>query len=235
MHIGVHIEKLFRFIQVVEHQAAIPGPVRHIGDGVVVATEEAPLGEVAIQHIQLTLHFHGETVDRVLEFLRRIGIKMAKTATQVRHTAHLPEQPGKTFRARAGVFRQELAEFFRQIEQYRAGLEHPRGRVGTAIQQCGNLGVGVDLDKAGTELIALKDVDQPGIIFRALVTQCQQLLQQHRHFHTVRRGEGVELQRVLTPRQCVVVRGTGDGPIDIGKPTTIAGLPGPYFGWHILV
>ena len=59
----------------------------------------------------------------------------------------------------------------------------------TAVQQCWNLGVGIDTDKAAAELLAFLDADQPSIVLSAGVTHRQQFLQHHCHFDAVGRPQ----------------------------------------------
>jgi hypothetical protein len=49
--------------------------------------------QAPIEHVQLALHLHGEAIDGVFDFGRRIGIEMPEAAAQVRGGAHLPHQP----------------------------------------------------------------------------------------------------------------------------------------------
>jgi hypothetical protein len=61
------------------------------------------------------------------------------------------------------------------------------------------------------------DADQPGVVFGAGVAQRQQLFQHHGDLDAVGRGQRVQLQRVLAHRQLLVMRGAGDGPVDVGE------------------
>src|SRR3546814_7537044 len=49
----------------------------------------------------------------------------------------------------------------------------------------------------------------------------------------VRRGERVELQRVLAHGELFLVGGAGDRSIDVGKGAAAGLLPGPDLGWDI--
>ena len=84
---------------------------------------------------------------------------------------------------------QQRAKLFGQIQQDGAGLEHPGRRVGAAIHQRRNLGVGVDLNKAAAELVALVDAYQPGVVLGAAVTQRQQLFKHDGGLDAVGRGQ----------------------------------------------
>ena len=94
---------------------------------------------------------------------------------------------------------------------------------------------GIDRDEAAAELVAVADPDQPGVIFGAGVAERQQLLQHHRDLHAVRRAERIELQRMAADRQLLVVRGPGDGAVDVGEAAAVGLVPGPDFRRHILV
>ena len=94
---------------------------------------------------------------------------MAEAAAEIGRAAHLPEQPRQAFGARAGLGRQERAELLREIQQDRAGLEHPDRLRAAAVQQRRDLGVRVDRDEAAAELLAVADLDQPGVVFGAAV------------------------------------------------------------------
>ena len=93
---------------------------------------------------------------------------MAEAAAQERRRPHLPEQPVKRLGPRRRVLGQESAELFGEVEQDRPALEHALGlcRIGP-VEQRRNLRIGVQFDEARTELVALADVDVPGVIFRA--------------------------------------------------------------------
>ena len=58
-----------------------------------------------------------------------------KTAAEIGRGALKPEQPVKGFGALRMIFRQEMAEFFRQIKQDRPGFENAYRRVDAVIHQ----------------------------------------------------------------------------------------------------
>ena len=91
--IGFGIHELGRIILPVQQQPAIPGPDRNVGDGVFVAAHVAIIDEMAVEHIELALYLHGETVDGVLNFFGRIIVEMPKPTAEIRGAAHLPEKP----------------------------------------------------------------------------------------------------------------------------------------------
>ena len=85
-----------------------------------VASDEAVISQLAVEYVELALDLHGVTVDRVLVFLRRVGIEMPETAAEERRRTHLPEQPVQCFGAGAGFGRQKGTELFREVDQDRA-------------------------------------------------------------------------------------------------------------------
>ena len=76
----VHLQKLARIVTLAFGQAAIPRPDGHVGNAVVVTANEAMVGQTAIEHVKLALHFHGETVNGVFNFGWGISEEMAKAA-----------------------------------------------------------------------------------------------------------------------------------------------------------
>src|SRR3546814_13492701 len=122
---------------------------------------------------------------------------MTEAAADEGRWAQLPEQPGKCRGAGRPIRWQEGAELFGEIYQDRAGFEDADRRRPAAVHERRDLGVGVDLDEAGAELVAFGDIDPPGIIFGAAVAKRQPLLQPDRNLLAVRRGERFELQRAL--------------------------------------
>ncbi|MEY9595195.1 hypothetical protein ABIA06_007486 [Bradyrhizobium yuanmingense] len=100
--------------------APIPGPHRHVGDGVVLAREIFVVSETPVEHVELALGLHCETVDGVFDLGRRIGVEVAEAAAEIGRTAHLPEQPGHRLGAGLDVLRQEGAELLGEVEQDRA-------------------------------------------------------------------------------------------------------------------
>ena len=154
---------------------------------------------------------------------------MTEPAAEIGRAAHLPEQPGKAFGAFRRVGRQEGAKSFCEIQQNRAGLEHPGRRRGAVVHQRRDLGVRVHPDKAAAELIAVADSDQPGVVLGALVAQRQQLLQHHRNLHAVRCAERIELQRMPADRQFFLVLRPGGRPVDARERTPVLLVPGPDF------
>src|SRR5690606_3246258 len=67
--IALGIEEFGGAVHLVGHYAAIPGPDGHVGDAVLVPGDIGVVGQLPIEHVQLTLGFHGVAVDRVLVLL----------------------------------------------------------------------------------------------------------------------------------------------------------------------
>lgn len=121
--------------------------------------------QARIQHMQLAFGFHGVTVDRVLDFDRRVGVEMPQASPYERRSAHLPHQPVESLRSRTGIGGQECAEPFRQVDQYRTALEDGCDRVCGLIHQRWDFCVGIDADETAAKLIPVENVDQPGVVF----------------------------------------------------------------------
>jgi hypothetical protein len=173
-------------------------------------------------------------VDGILDLGRRIGIEVAEAATEIGRATHLPEQPRQAFRALGALRRHERAELLREIEQNGARFEHAY-RVGSAaIHQGRNLGVRIGSDEAAAELVALADLDQPGVVLGALVTQRQQLLEHDRDLLAIRGAQRIELQRMLADRQFLLAGRAGDRPVDVGEPAPAGLVPGPDLGRDVL-
>src|SRR6185437_5762798 len=98
-----------------------------------------------------------------------------------------------------------------------------------AVEKRRDLRVRVDIDEAGAELVALADVDQPGVVFRAGMAGGEQFLQHDRHFDAVGRAQRIELQRMAADRQRLFVRGAGDRAVDAGEAAAALFVPDPDF------
>src|SRR5690554_5053398 len=233
--IALGIEELGGAVHLVGHYAAIPGPDSHIGNTVLLTRHIAMPGQLPIEHIELALDLHGVAVDRVLELLRCVGIEMTEATTEQRSAPHLPEQPIQALGAPGHVLGNELTELLRQVQQDGAGLEQPQRRVDAGIQHGRDLRVGVDLDKAATELVTLVDTDQPGIVLGLADAQLQQLLEHDGDLDAVGRGQRIQLQRLLAARQLTVVGRAGNRAVDAGELAAIFLIPGPDSGWGVSV
>ena len=93
---------------------------------------------------------------------------------------------------------------------------------------------GVDRDEAAAELVALADLDQPGVVLGAVVAERQQLLEHDGDLLAVRRAERIELHRMLADRQLLVVRRAGDRAVDVGEAAAVGLVPGPDLGRDII-
>ncbi|MNH27055.1 hypothetical protein D3C79_871480 [compost metagenome] len=142
---------------------------------------------------------------------------MAKAPTQKRRRTHLPEQPVQGFGTRGRTGGQEGCEFLGQVQQDRTRFEYPNRWLDAAIEQGGDLRVGVDLNEPTGELVAFADADQPGVVLGAAVAQGQQFFKKDGDFHAVGGCQRVQLQRVLANRQRLVVGRAGDRAVDTGE------------------
>src|SRR3546814_14229342 len=100
---------------------------------------------------------------------------MAETAAEKGRAAHLPHQPRQRFGTLCGVGRRESAEFFGKMDQDCARFEHPDRFAAATVDERGDLAVRIGADEAARKLVALADVDQPGVIFGASLARREQL------------------------------------------------------------
>mmetsp|Transcript_18056 Transcript_18056/g.20329 ORF Transcript_18056/g.20329 Transcript_18056/m.20329 type:complete len:240 (+) Transcript_18056:226-945(+) len=229
MGVAFDVQELGSAVKPPQNQLAVPGPNRHIRDAVLFARDIAVFGQLTIQNIQLTLGFHGKSVDGIFELFRRIGIEMAKAAAQIGGAAHLPEQPAHDLGARCAFFGQEGSEFFGQMHQDRSGFKDTHRFVAAMIHQRRDLGVRVHINKPRPELIAITDIDQPSVILGVGVTGSQQFFQHHGDFDAIGCCQRIKLQRVLAHRQFLVMGGPGNWAVDRGKLPAVFLFPGPDF------
>ena len=90
----------------------------HIGNRVVIATDELALSQVAVEHVELSFDFHREAVDRVLQPFRRIGIEVPEAPTSEKARSHLPAKyPRQALGARTQVSRQKLAMLLSEVHE----------------------------------------------------------------------------------------------------------------------
>ena len=132
------------------------------------------------------------------------------------------------------LLRHQGAELLGEIEQHRARLEQADRRRPAAIDQGRNLGIGIDGHEAAAELLALADVDQPGVVLGARVARRQQLLEHDGDLLAVRRAQRIELERMPAHRQFLVVRCARDRTIDVGEPAPARLVPGPDLGRRVV-
>ena len=227
MLVLLHLQEFGGVVEHAERQPAVPGPDRDVGDGVIGAAEEAAFGEAAVEHVELALGLHREAVDGVFDLRRGIGVEMAEAAAEIGRAAHLPEQPGEALGARRRLGRQEGAELFGEMDEDGAGLEHPDRLFAAAVEQRRDLRIRIDRDEAAGELVAVADPDRPGVVFGARMTRREQFLEHNRDLHAIGRGERIELQRMAPDRELLVMRRTGDRPVDVGEASAIGLVPGP--------
>src|SRR5258708_22124110 len=65
-------------------QSAVPGKNGDVGDRISVAGDVFVVGKTSVQYIELALGFHGETIDGVFDFDRRVGVEMSESTADVR-------------------------------------------------------------------------------------------------------------------------------------------------------
>jgi hypothetical protein len=119
------------------------------------------------------------------------------------------------------------------MHQDRLRLEHADRRRAALIQQRRDLGVRVDGDEAAAELIAFADPNQPSVVFGAAMALRQQFLQHHRDLHAIGRRQRIELERMASDRQLLVMGRPGDRPVDAGEPAAVFFVPGPNLGRRV--
>ena len=105
------------------------------------------------------------------------------------YATHLEHQPLQHSVTSRGILRQELAGLLREINQDRPGLEECErlSARAIAIDNRGNLAVGIYRHKLGLELIALGNVDFVNMIGEA------GLLEHDRDLAAIGRAPGVEI------------------------------------------
>jgi hypothetical protein len=108
------------------------------------------------------------------------------------------------------------------------------GLAAAAVHQRRDFAVGVDRHEAAGELVALADADRPRVIFGVNMPLLEQLLEHDSDLLPIRCGERVELERMLADRQLLVVRGSGDWPVDVRELATAALFPLPHLWGHVL-
>ncbi|ENN88140.1 hypothetical protein RHSP_39340 [Rhizobium freirei PRF 81] len=223
----LHLQEFAGTILPALGETAVPGPDGDIGDRVFAARDIFAFRQATIEHVEFTLHFHRKAIDRIFDLRRCISIEVPETAAEIGRAAHLPEQPGQAFGTSRLLLRQEGGELFGEIGQDRSRFKNADRLGAAAIEQGGDLRIRVNLDEAAAELVAVTDLDQPGVIFGAAMTKRQQLLEQDRDLHAIRRAERIELKRMAADRQFLFMRRPGDRTVDIGELAAIRLVPGP--------
>jgi hypothetical protein len=125
---------------------------------------------------------------------------MAEAAAEVAAGTHLPEQPVQALRPLRALERQELAlrvVAVAEVDEDRPRLEDARLR--RPVVERGDLAVRVDGHEAAAELVAA-DLREPRVVLEAR-EDADELLEEDRHFHAVRRAKAVELDVVVADRQ----------------------------------
>jgi hypothetical protein len=114
------------------------------------------------------------------------------------------------------------------------GFEHAYRLGPAAIDQRRDFRVGIDIDKATRELVAVADADRPGVIFSLPVAALEQFLEHDAHFLAVGRGERIELQGVLADRELFFVGRPSDRAVDVGEFAAARLVPGPDFRGNVV-
>src|SRR5690242_8731037 len=79
----LYAQELSSAVQPALHQPAVPRKDRNIGNRVSVARDVFRFGQPLVEYVELTFHLHGETVDRVFDLGRRVGIEMTEAAAEI--------------------------------------------------------------------------------------------------------------------------------------------------------
>jgi hypothetical protein len=85
-------KELGRAVKPALRQSTVPRENRNVGDRVSAAGDILILDQAPVEHVELTLHFHGEAVNRISYPFGRVGVEMPKAAAEIRRASHLPEQ-----------------------------------------------------------------------------------------------------------------------------------------------
>ncbi|CAM4851251.1 unnamed protein product [Rotaria magnacalcarata] len=217
-------------------QVANPGEGGDVGDAVLVAHDPGTAQQAFFQHPEQAPGFGGIAVAGALVFVGLAGefIEEAQLAEHRANARHLEHQPLNRFITCRRIFGEQLAGFFRQVDQDRAGLEHTNRLGAAVVHQRGDLRVRVDCDKTAAELVAVADLDQPGVVFRAGMPEGQQLFEEDGDLLPVGRGQGIQLQRVLADRQFLFMGRAGNRAVDAGEGAAAFGVPGPDFRRYVI-
>ena len=211
-------------------EQAQPGVGGDIRDRIVVAGQKAGLGELPVGHVEDPLRLHGVAVDGVFDLHRGVGVEMAETPAKEGRRTHLPHQPADRLSAARRIAGQQAVELLRQVQQNRPRLEHAKRLRARTVDQRRDLRVRIELDEAGPELLALHDLDHPGVVFRVRVPGFEQLLEHDRSLLTVGRAQRIELEAMFADRQVLVFARAGGRAVDPGEAAAVVLVPGPDLG-----
>lgn len=158
---------------------------------------------------------------------------MSEATTDERCGPNLPEQPVKRFCVGLMVLRQKCVEFSCQVQKDRAALEDSSRLRRRAVQESGNLCVRVKLNKSRAELIALKNIDEPGIVLSAPMAKCKQFFQEDGDLYAVRCSLRIQLKWMDAHGQFFFKPGASSRAIDVLKLATVTRFPRPDF-WNFV-
>src|SRR5690606_16715931 len=226
----VEREELVRAVVGPVVEVAEPGVGGDVGDRVVAAGEELGLAELNVGHREQPLGLHRVAVDRILVALGRVGVEMPEAAADERRAAHLPHKPRERLGTRRVGLRQQEVELLGQVDEDRTALEYPERLRSRAVDQRGDLAIGVDVDEARPELVALEDLDRPGVVLGVGEARLEQLLEHDRHLHPVRRAERVELEGMLADRELALLARARGRAVDSGELAAVFRIVIPDFG-----
>lgn len=84
--------------------------------------------------------------------------------------------------------------------------------------------------ETAAKLLSRIDGDQRHVLPRPAVAQRQELFRHHGHFHAIGWAERIQHKRVPAYGQFLVLRGTGDRPVDAGELAAVFFVPLPDGG-----
>src|SRR5665647_778030 len=149
---------VWKFVQIL--LLGLPGYDPWVGSDirnrVIIARNELPSGQPAIEHTIQAVGLLHVTVDRVRNLFWRIVGEVMILPGHRAQTANLPAQPFQYCLAATQIVGQQLPRFLGQINQYCARLEYRQGIAPvrwSVIYDRGHLVIGADLEKIGFELI----------------------------------------------------------------------------------
>mmetsp|Transcript_14551 Transcript_14551/g.57151 ORF Transcript_14551/g.57151 Transcript_14551/m.57151 type:complete len:246 (+) Transcript_14551:55-792(+) len=193
--------------------AAHPREPRNVSNGIVVASDVGPVGEVLVEHVEQALRLLCVALDAVLDLLRRILEEVAELA-KVRRCALQEEEPVQSLHSRRALRQQLGVVLLCQVKEDVARLEHLHWLTtrALAVEQRRDLAVGVEVDEAARELVSLHNVDEVGVVLDDVRAE---LLEKNGDLLAVGRGEGVELDGVLSAGQLPLLARACRGRVDL--------------------